>query len=217
MSCPVCGVVTSRGASACIRHMHTAARARRARKCAACETSFVPANIPWNRAAKYCSRACYYAVAGLRPAMIEVACALCGVVLRRTQAAVKRHAHSFCSTRCQHEFNTRENNASWRGGNRAYRGPGWRRLAEEIRERDGYRCRRCGKHQDDEGTRLSVDHIIPFRSFDDAAEANAPANLVSLCRSCHAKKARAETAWLKGDVLDMWSYQIAVSQPWTKS
>lgn len=64
---------------------------------------------------------------------------------------------------------------------------------------------------------MSVDHIIPWRSFDSADEANQRSNLVALCRSCHGKKARAERLWLKGDVLDMWTYQIAVAEPWKAS
>lgn len=74
----------------------------------------------------------------------------------------------------------------------------------------------CGKHQDAEGRRLAVDHIRPYRTFATPAEANSPDNLVAVCASCHGKKTRAENRWLRGDVLDMWQYQVAVSEPWPK-
>jgi len=59
-------------------------------------------------------------------------------------------------------------------------GPGWNKLADSIRERDGHRCRNCGAAGE-----LDVHHIIPFRRFDDPDEANDPDNLVSLCVRCH--------------------------------
>jgi predicted HNH restriction endonuclease len=67
---------------------------------------------------------------------------------------------------------------------------------------------------EENGQRLSVDHVIPWRTFTDEAAANAGTNLVALCRSCHAKKQRAESLWLRGDVLDMQRYQAAVAEPW---
>lgn len=215
-TCHVCGVTVTLGAIACIRHNHAAKRDRRARECPTCQQTFVPRNAAMGRADKYCSRDCYRVVQKQRPAMIEVPCAQCGTVFRRTQAAIHRNEHSFCSRACTSAFNSAENSASWRGGKQpGYRGPGWPRLAETIRERDGYRCRRCGKHQDEEVTSLSVDHIIPYRSFESRTEANDPTNLVALCRVCHGKKNRAERRWLRGDVMEMWQYQIAVAQPWT--
>jgi hypothetical protein len=38
-------------------------------------------------------------------------------------------------------------------------------LAETIRQRDGYRCQRCNKTQDENGQKLSVDHIIAWRTL----------------------------------------------------
>jgi len=61
---------------------------------------------------------------------------------------------------------------------------------------------------------LSVDHVIPYRTFESPSEANQQDNLVALCSSCHSKKTRAERLWLKGDVLDMWRYQTSVAEPW---
>jgi len=59
-------------------------------------------------------------------------------------------------------------------------GKGWKELCATILERDGFKCRNCGVSGE-----LEVHHIVPFRRFEDAGEANAPDNLVSLCPRCH--------------------------------
>lgn len=190
---------------------------RKERTCPVCQTVFAPyPSETLNAAGKFCSRACYYAHVGRRPAMLDAMCEVCGGSFRRTAAALKRVRHSFCSVPCRQSFYVGEANGSFRGGHSSNRGRGWAALARSIRERDGHRCRRCGKTAADNRQALSVDHVIPWRTFSDHSEANRPENLVALCRSCHSKKQHAEFAWLKGDVLDMWRYQVAVAQPWTK-
>ncbi len=78
----------------------------------------------------------------------------------------------------------------------------WEARAEQIRARDGYRCQNCLKTQQENGRRLSVDHILPRRWFTDPSEADDPANLLSRCGSCHGKKtARAERKLLQGDIM----------------
>ena len=73
-------------------------------------------------------------------------------------------------------------------------GPGWNRLREAVRQRDGYRCQVCGVAES--GSRPhDVHHKVPFRQFPSAAdkvpgsygEANRMDNLVTLCPSCHHK------------------------------
>lgn len=216
--CPVCQERPRRPqgltCSAACGYRYRQLRTRKPRPCAECGAEMLPVPSNLKRGlGKFCSRACYLTVHARRPAFVSVDCK-CGTTFRRTQAAVNRTVHSFCSSRCARTFNRGENSPNWRGGHDPNRGPGWQRIAAEVRERDGYRCRRCGKTQEDEGVGLSVDHVIPWRSFTSAEEANDPSNLVALCRSCHGKKQRAERLWLQGDVLDMWRYQIAVSEPW---
>ena len=56
----------------------------------------------------------------------------------------------------------------------------WRQVRRAAFERDGWRCRACGRVG-----RLEVDHILPL------AKRGAPfdmANLQSLCRACHIAK-----------------------------
>ena len=66
--------------------------------------------------------------------------------------------------------------------------PGWRSLRAAVLARDGYRCRECGE------TATDVHHVI--RRADGGTD--DPANLVSLCRGCHAHHTAVEggrSAW----------------------
>jgi len=64
--------------------------------------------------------------------------------------------------------------------------PGWNRLRDAVRLRDGYRCQVCGAAES--GNRQhDVHHKVPFRQFLSATEANRIVNLVTLCPSCHRK------------------------------
>jgi DEAD/DEAH box helicase domain-containing protein len=65
-------------------------------------------------------------------------------------------------------------------------GPGWNRLREAVRRRDGYCCQVCGAAED-AGRQHDVHHKVPFRAFLSAAEANRVDNLITLCPACHRK------------------------------
>lgn len=72
-------------------------------------------------------------------------------------------------------------------------GPSWIAARTAARERDGFRCRRCGAAER-EGRTHDVHHQTPFRSFgyipgqnEYHREANALVNLVTLCAACHQK------------------------------
>ena len=62
------------------------------------------------------------------------------------------------------------------------KGRHWHELAGKVRERDDYRCQRCGAWGKE------VDHKVPVAE----GGGNDPANLQVLCRRCHKKKTRAE-------------------------
>jgi DEAD/DEAH box helicase domain-containing protein len=68
-------------------------------------------------------------------------------------------------------------------------GPGWPRLRERARARDGYRCQVCGAPE--QGRPHDVHHKIPFRAFQTPEQANLLENLITLCTACHR---RVETA-----------------------
>lgn len=62
----------------------------------------------------------------------------------------------------------------------------WLVLRHQILERDGWACVGCGTRRG----RLEVDHIHPVRTA--PGRAFDPANLQTLCPSCHTKKTRIE-------------------------
>jgi endogenous inhibitor of DNA gyrase (YacG/DUF329 family) len=167
----------------------------------------------------YCSRPCYNAAVAPRPALIEVACTNCGTTFIRTRGAVARVKTPFCSRTCQGAFLQGAAHPGWRGGEAHWRGRTWtNELRELIRDRDGRRCRRCGVSEDENGRRLDVDHVLPFRSFDgDFHTANDPENLIALCMGCHRRKARAERLWLQGDVLELQRFREATATPWVRA
>lgn len=81
---------------------------------------------------------------------------------------------------------TGEKHPRWRGGFKYDTcSKSWCELAEQIRKRDGYRCTRCGKTNDENLEQhnkcLAVHHIIPFILSND----NSPENLRTLCLECH--------------------------------
>jgi len=59
------------------------------------------------------------------------------------------------------------------------KGDALRRLYERVLERDGYCCSDCASF-----VNLEVHHII----FKSAGGSDTDLNLVTLCRSCHAKR-----------------------------
>lgn len=61
----------------------------------------------------------------------------------------------------------------------------WRRLAAVVLERDGHRCRWCGRHAD------TVDHV---RALADGGARLDPTNLVACCRPCNSRRGQAVAA-----------------------
>ncbi len=78
----------------------------------------------------------------------------------------------------------------WSNASNDY-GPGWNRIRERVRERDGFNCQVCGRMEN--GREHDVHHCVPFRTFRDEAgridreRANQLDNLVTLCPECHHK------------------------------
>lgn len=126
---------------------------------------------------------------------LNATCGYCGREFRlRTEA---KGNLSFCTPACLgrwlSENMSGENSIHWKGGRLPYYGPNWRAQRDRVRERDGYRCQYCDKHEEELNRRLDVHHIKPFREFgylpgenENYREANELFNLVSLCQSCHA-------------------------------
>ena len=68
--------------------------------------------------------------------------------------------------------------SSRRGGAR------WDRARRAAKERDGWRCRLCGR-----AGRLEVDHVLPLHKGGPEFD---PANMQTLCRACHVNKTNVE-------------------------
>ena len=73
-------------------------------------------------------------------------------------------------------------------------GPNWPEMRLRARERDRFTCRHCGVRESQVGREHDVHHRIPFRHFgyrpgenEAYLQANDLSNLVTLCRSCHAR------------------------------
>jgi len=62
-------------------------------------------------------------------------------------------------------------------------GPGWQKIRDQVRARDGFRCQVCGAPEN--GRQHDVHHRVPFRQFPSPAQANRPENLITLCPTCH--------------------------------
>jgi HNH endonuclease len=159
---------------------------------------------------KFCSGRCWLAYEAVRR-WVAVECYQCHRRFTKLRRTVKRGGHPFCSRACTRAYYSGERSPAFRGDNDPKRGATWNRLAEAIRVRDGHVCRRCGKTQADNKQKLSVDHVRPWREFEDKTEANDPMNLVALCRRCHSTKTlTTEAAWLRGDGLALQAYRRAV-------
>lgn len=103
-----------------------------------------------------------------------------------------------CTSILMSKNKSKENHPNWRGGSseKDWRGDGWFALSEKVRERSGRICESCGKTEDEEGRRLSVNHIRPWHTFppEEKDIANRIENLEALCMSCHRKK---DAAWFR--------------------
>lgn len=76
------------------------------------------------------------------------------------------------------------------GGGQQLRGPNWRTVVKQIRQRDNDTCQICRKQLQGRAMkgRFAIHHIRPYRLFNgDWETANQHRNLIMLCRSCHAR------------------------------
>ena len=69
------------------------------------------------------------------------------------------------------------------GSDRNDYGPNWKQIRNDIRARDQFLCKVCGKPE--LNSEHHVHHKVPFRLFTSAEQANVPGNLVTLCADCH--------------------------------
>lgn len=215
-ACPICGKPRQGYRLTCSEPCGYEFRKRRLRNpksCPECGVEFWPDSLG-GKFSKHCSWRCAKAARARSIVRVQIICLQCGKVSSRMPAMAKRVKQHFCSQECCRTYLRGPNSPLYRGEADPNRGGQWRRLAEEIRKRDGYCCQRCNRTQAENKQKLSVDHIFPWRTFTDKAEANDPRNLVSLCRRCHSIKTHVyERLWLRGDRIGMEQYRKAIQLP----
>ena len=88
-----------------------------------------------------------------------------------------------------------ELNPAWKGGYKDYYGLNWGKQRVMARQRDGFKCRICGKTEENLGQQMDVHHIKPFREFgyipsvnDFYLLANKLENLICYCNVCHVRQ-----------------------------
>lgn len=164
-------------------------------KCAGCGNDFMIHSCRVsNTKNNYCSMKC-------RRNKKIISCDWCGKAFERIPASIENH--NFCSRECMGKYQTKyysgENSKHWIGDYNKYYGPNWRHQRNLARERDGFKCMRCGAKENEK--QHDVHHIKAFALFgvERYKEANELSNLITLCNSCHTsveeryKKANSES------------------------
>jgi hypothetical protein len=201
ISCPICGTLLNPGSrnqnkTCSIECKLEKGRRAKCRVCDYCNKEFM--TIMPGSNVRFCSREC---VARSNISIKPQQCEQCYALFSPPTTTRK---HRFCSRKCQ-MINMRGNrHPLWRGNRRHERGVTWKNNAQAARERDQI-CMSCGIDAVGIGQKLSVDHIVPFRltfiyGNNDGKDPNDLCNLLCLCRSCHARKTRAESILLRGDI-----------------
>lgn len=200
--CPGCGQEFSslNRNKYCSRNCSFKSRPVTKRKDCVCELCHEPFQTWESRQGRFCSRKCagIYAARLPKPWQykpeihIKLRCVICSTEFETTTSQVRHRNISCCSLECryQHQANLQSGpgHHNYRGGSITYRGRNWSRQSRAALKRDGYKCQICHKKLNRKTWDYAVHHITPYRTFNgDYKRANQLINLVSLCRSCHAK------------------------------
>lgn len=171
------------------------------RACEICGETFavIPSRIGHGRG-KHCSPACQYEARRRQPKVaVSLICIGCGSRFERAPSQLKRGGGKFCTRACRDRHWKGSVTPNWQNGSGVYkRGPHWFSTRRRILARDGHSCVQCGSKN-----RPHVHHIIPFRMFDSADEANHDSNLITLCPPCH-RKEDAQHKWVKFESGVLW-------------
>lgn len=84
---------------------------------------------------------------------------------------------------------SREKHPNWQGGKsfEPYDKLWNDQLKEQIRKRDHYCCQECFRHQSEFITKTNKPYKLSVHHIDFDKKNSDPNNLISLCKSCHAK------------------------------
>lgn len=102
--------------------------------------------------------------------------------------------------RLSHKDKTRgEKNGNWLGG-KSFEPYGLEfnnNLKEQIRQRDGYRCQECFRHQNELHSKFGKRYKLIIHHIDYNKQNNNLDNLISLCRNCHNQTNYSRDDWMK--------------------
>ena len=92
-----------------------------------------------------------------------------------------------------------QNHWNWKGGIsfESYGLEFNKKLKEDIRKRDNFRCRECYRHQDELRTKNNKSYKLLIHHIDYNKQNNNSNNLISLCRNCHLKTNYNREDWKK--------------------
>lgn len=154
--------------------------------CAHCAKPFgVPPSRRRHGRGLHCSAACQYAAKRAAPkTLIEITCLGCSKAFRRFPSQLDRKGGGkFCTRECRDKNRVGSLSPNWRNAGGVYkRGPHWHAIRRRILARDKC-CQHCSETRG-----LHVHHIIPFRMWSSADDANQETNLVALCPPCHRRE-----------------------------
>lgn len=149
----------------------------------------------------FCSNQCRSEYAAIQPKIksrkpesyITKNCTICGKPYTVHKIFVEKRISNYCSKDCRAEFFSKsrkgKNNPNYVHGNsQSDYGDNWLRQSRKAKNRDNHTCQICG-YESGGNKYLDVHHIVPFVRFgiEKYKEANHLTNLITLCRSCHAK------------------------------
>lgn len=161
-------------------------------KCEFCEKEFkvyrckVPQGL-----GRFCSKQCFneYKKANSKK---HCKCLQCGKNFKVYLGWIKKGGGKYCSSDCSAKAHSGKNSNLWKGGHINYYGPNWQKQRRKARKRDGNKCKYCSKTEKQNGKKLDVHHIKPFREFNyipdknnNYKKANKLTNLICLCTGCH--------------------------------
>lgn len=104
-------------------------------------------------------------------------CIQCGKEFWSPPWSIKKYGGKYCSKRCGYDAHTLPPDAF--KGNHFYTSTFWKKLRQEVLERDGNHCQNCGF----DGNGLHIHHIEIRRN----GGMDEKDNLMSLCNPCHRK------------------------------
>ena len=125
-----------------------------------------------------------------------VKCCVCHKKLYRHPCELKAYNNHVCSPICFGIYMSKtfsgSNSWSWLGGKsfEIYSISFSNKLRKEVRKRYNYTCPLCKRTEKQLGYELSIHHI------DYNKQNNSDWNLISLCRSCHAKTNHSRIYWI---------------------